>query len=121
MEVLQPPRPTGYEGAQELVDKLSAAGIFATCDPRSATPPCVLVTPPVSDLQRGMCEQYCTFDLYVLAPATANADTFRMLEWLSYWVRKALPSIEAQYPSQYNLSADSAPLPAYRLPIQMGV
>lgn len=121
MEVLQPPVDTGYEAATELVAKLSAAGIFATSDPRSATPPCVLVPPPISDLQTGMCGQYCSFDIYVLAPATANADSFRLLEWLSYWVRKALPNVTAQYPSQYNLSADSPPLPAYRLPLELGV
>jgi len=120
-DVQQPPVPTGYEAAAQLVDTLNAAGINATSDPRSALPPCVLVPPPISDLQVGMCSQYCSFDIYVLAPGTANANSFRLLEWLSYWVRKALPNITAQYPSQYNLSADSPPLPAYRLPIEIGV
>lgn len=121
MDLQQPPVPTGYEAAQQLVELLTSAGLFATCDPRSATPPCILVTPPTSDLQRGMCEQHCAFDVWVLAPGTANADSFRQLEWLSYWVRKALPTVTAQYPSQYNLSADSPPLPAYRLPLEVGV
>ena len=121
MDIPQPPVATGYEAAQELVSTLRAAGITATNDPRSATPPCVLVPPPTSDLQALGCGQLCAFDLYVLAPGTANADAFRMLEWLAYWVRKALPHITNQYPSQYNLSADSPPLPAYRLPIELGV
>lgn len=121
MEVQQPPVDTGYEAALAIVAKLKAAGIFATSDPRSATPPCVLVPPPISDLTVGMCGQYCSFDVYVLAPGTGNADSFRLLEWLSYWVRKALPEVTAQYPSQYNLSADSPSIPAYRLPIEIGV
>jgi hypothetical protein len=121
MEILQPPVPTGYEAAALLVETLSAAGIFATSDPRSATPPCVFIPPPSSNLQQGMCSQWCSFDIYVLAPGTANADAFKMLEHLSYWVRKALPNITAQIPSQYNLSADSPSLPAYRLPIEIGV
>lgn len=122
MEILQPPADTGYEAAVEIVEKLRAAGITATNDPRSATPPCVLVPPPTSDFQRIGCNgAWCSFDLYVLAPGTANADAFRTLEWLAYWVRKALPHVTAQYPSQYNLSADSPPLPAYRLPIELGV
>jgi len=121
MEVMQPPVDTGYEAAAQLVATLQAAGINATSDPRSAIPPCVLVPPPISDLQQGMCAQYCSFDIYVLASGTGNADAFRVLEWLSYWVRQALPNITAQYPSQYNLSADSPSLPAYRLPIELGV
>lgn len=121
MDVQQPPVPTGYEAALQLVDALMAAGITATCDPRAALPPCVLVPPPIGDFQQGMCSQWCTFDLYVLAPGTGNADAFRLLEHLAYWTRKALPNITAQYPSQYSLSPDSPSLPAYRLTMEIGV
>jgi hypothetical protein len=121
MDVPEPPVPTGYEAALTMVGALNDAGIMATNDPRGANPPCVLIPPPISDLQRGMCGQYCSFDIYVLAPGPSNLDAFRMLEHLSYWVRQVLPNITAQYPSQYNLSADSPPVPAYRLPIELGV
>lgn len=121
MDVQQPPVPTGYEAAQQLVTALVAAGINATSDPRAALPPCVLVPPPIGDFTQGMCSQYCTFDLYVLAPGLGNSDAFKQLEWLAYWVRKALPNITAQYPSQYSLSPDSPSLPAYRIQIEIGV
>jgi hypothetical protein len=121
MDVQQPPVPTGYEAAQQLVEALVAAGINATCDPRAALPPCVLVPPPVGDFQQGMCSQWCSFDLYVLAPGTGNSDAFRLLEWLAYWTRKALPNITGQYPTSYSLTPDSPTLPAYRLPIEIGV
>jgi len=121
MDIPLPPVETGYEAAQQLVSLLVAEGIFATCDPRSATPPCVLIPPPISSLQRGMCSQWCSFDVYVLASGTANADAFRQLEHLAYWVRQILPNVTDIYPSQYNLSADSPPLPAYRLPLEIGI
>jgi hypothetical protein len=121
MNIQQPPRATGYEAAVAMVDALLAAGIDATNDPRSANPPCVLVPPPISDLQQNMCGQWCSFDIYVLAPGPANADAFRQLEWLSYWVSETLPNVTGFYPSQYNLSADSPALPAYRIPIEVGV
>jgi hypothetical protein len=121
MDIPAPPVDTGYEAAQQLVALLTAEGIFATCDPRSATPPCVYIPPPISSMQRGMCSQWCSFDVYVLAPGTGNADAFRMLEHLAYWVRKILPNVTDQYPSAYNLSPDSPSLPAYRLPLEIGV
>jgi hypothetical protein len=121
MDVQQPPVPTGYEAAQQLVEALVAAGINATSDPRSALPPCVLVPPPVGDFQTGMCSQWCAFEIYVLAPGTGNSDAFKQLEWLAYWTRQALPNITAQYPSQYSLTPDSPSLPAYRMSIEIGV
>lgn len=65
---------TALDRAQELVQKLEAAGVRATVDPGTVAPPCVLLVPPsfVFDLA---CEGDGTWRCPALAPATQIAET----------------------------------------------
>ena len=107
---------SSYERALELVAALTGAGIIATADPRSATPPCVLVPPPrrVYDLS---CGYTATWQLHALVPGTGNADAHKALDALVDSVAEVLPIERAELES-YVLSPDNPPLPAYRLELE---
>jgi hypothetical protein len=93
--------------------------IHATTDPRSATPPCVLVTPP-SVAWDGMCSGTATWVLYALTVGPANFDAWTSLDKLLAVVAKELP-VEAHRFVQYRLANDQPPCPAYRIEFTQGV
>jgi hypothetical protein len=68
-----------YDRAVELAEKIQAAGVPATVDPRSATPPCVLVTPPGRTYDLG-CGYTAAWQLLALAPGPGNADSWKVLD-----------------------------------------
>lgn len=103
---------SSYERSLELVEALGAAGITATVDPRSATPPCVLVTPPDRTYDVG-CGYTARWNLWALVPGTANADAHKALDTIVDELAAVLP-LESAEPSSYVLSADSPPMVAYR-------
>jgi hypothetical protein len=110
---------SSFDRAQEIVDKLTADGIAATLDPRSATPPCVLVTPPGRTYDLA-CGYSARWQLWALVPGTGNADAFRALDALVDEVAAVLPVLRAELQS-YVLSPDNPPLPAYRIEFEEGV
>jgi hypothetical protein len=71
-----------YARALELAAKIAAEGVPAVVDPRGATPPCVLVTPPNlrNDLSCGVTAEW---QLFALVPGPGNADTWKALEVLT--------------------------------------
>jgi hypothetical protein len=110
---------SSYERAKELAAKLTAAGIASTVDPRAATPPCVLVPPPERTYDLG-CGYTARWNLWVLVPGTGNADAHKALDELVDRVAEELP-IERASLGSYVLSADSTPLPAYRIEYEEGI
>ena len=105
----------GYDAGMLWVEKLSAAGITATNDPRSATPPCVLVAIPTKDdteLQIP-CGFTVSWQFVLLAPGAGNADAWLMLDQLDTAVRTVLPGRARTTPTSYSLSAENPPLSAY--------
>jgi hypothetical protein len=110
---------SSYERAVELVDKLTAEGITATVDPRSATPPCVLVVPPERTYDVG-CGYTARWQLWALVPGTGNADAHKALDDLVDQTVAVLP-VERATLQSYVLSPDSPPLPAYRLEFEEAV
>jgi len=104
---------TSYDRALELVGKLTADGIVATVDPRAATPPCVLVTPPNRTYDIA-CGYSADFVLWALVPGAGNADAFKALDGLCDAVAAVLDVSRADLQS-YVLSPDAPPLPAYRI------
>jgi hypothetical protein len=109
----------GWDAAQLIVEKLVGAGIVATADPRSATPPCVLVTPPAKTYDVG-CGFTATWQLWCLAPGTANADMWVTLDRLETAVSRVL-NVARSTLASYNLSADNPSVPAYRVEFDEGV
>lgn len=101
-----------YARSVELAAELTTAGIRATADPRSATPPCVLITPAgrTFDLACGYTAQW---NLYALAPGTGNADAHKVLSELVDDLAAVLP-LESADPVSYVLSPDAPALPAFR-------
>jgi hypothetical protein len=112
---------SSYAAGLDVVDALIAAGVDATADPRSATPPCVLVTPPRLTFDIG-CGATAAWSIWALAPGPANADAWLALDELLAGVRKAqLKPIERCTFVQYMLAADAPPVPAYRIEFTTGV
>jgi hypothetical protein len=109
----------GYDRGLALVDKLTAAGIPATIDPRSATPPCVLVTPPNKTYDVG-CGFTAVWSLIVLMPGGGNADAWKAVDALETAVAGTL-TVERSTFISYVLSPDNPALPAYRIEFSEGV
>lgn len=110
---------TSFARALELVEILTAAGVRATVDPRSATPPVVLVTPPERTYDTN-CGYTARWHLWALVPGPGNADAFVALDGLVDAVAALLPVERAEFMS-YALTPDAPTLPAYRLEIVEGV
>ena len=104
---------SSYEKGLEIAARLEGAGIAATCDPRGANPPCVLITPPQGNVDH-MCGATGTWQLFALSPTTANLDAWKALDEMVRAVEAVL-SIEGWDFVAYSLSSDSPPLPSYRI------
>jgi hypothetical protein len=110
---------SSYDAALVLVEKLTAAGITATADPRSATPPCVLVVPPDRTYDLA-CGYTASWRLWALAPGAPNADAHKALDVLADAVADVLP-VARMTLAAYVLAVDAPALPAYRIEYDEGV
>jgi hypothetical protein len=109
---------TALDHAETIADKLTAAGIDATIDPRGATPPCVLITPPIATFDIG-CGATGTWSLFALAPGPANIDAWRELDRMLGVASGVFPIERSEFVA-YSLSPDNPPLPAYRMTFTEG-
>lgn len=109
----------GYDRGLALVDLLTAAGITATADPRSATPPCVLIQPPGKTYDLG-CGFTGEWKLIALVPGPGNADAWKALDALEAAVAAVLPVNRSTFTS-WALAVDSPPFPAYQIEFTEGV
>lgn len=104
-----------YARAEELIGKLNAAGVAATTDPRAAIPPCVLAQYPSRRYDLSFCDSYTAeWEWHLLAPATANTDAWRLLDELADGFAAVITPRRMDR-TAYRPSADSPPLPAYRI------
>jgi len=110
---------SSFDAALAMVDMLQQAGITATADPRSATPPCVLVPPPDRTYDIG-CGYTAHWRLQALVPGTGNADAHKALDALADAVVAVLP-VERMTLGSYVLANDSPALPSYRIEFDEGV
>lgn len=110
---------TSYDRALEIAAKLTAEGVNATVDPRSATPPCVLIPPPRRTYDLG-CGYTAGWQVWCLVPGTGTADAFKALDALVDAVAAVFPVLRAEFAS-YVLSPDNPPLPAYRVEFDEGI
>lgn len=109
---------SSYAKALEIASRLESAGIAATCDPRGATPPCVLLTPPSGTVDH-MCGASGAWQAIALSPTTANLDAWKALDELLAAVVDVLP-VETWDFMAYALSPDNPPLPSYRIRFSEG-
>lgn len=110
-----------YSTGLEVVQALTEAGADATTDPRSATPPCIVVTPPRLTFDVG-CGATAAWSVWAIVPGPANADAWQALDELLGFVRKAkLTPVERVSFVQYSVASDAPPLPAYRIEFTSGV
>jgi hypothetical protein len=118
---LTPPPLPGSIVAEMLTiaAKLVAQGVDATADPRSATPPCLLVEYPNLRWDVG-CGATGEWSVIALAPGTANLDAVDTLQPLLAAAAAVLP-VERADKVQYLLSPDNPPHPAYRLTFTQAV
>lgn len=111
---------SSYERARELAEKLRAEGIPATVDPRSATPPVVLIPPPERTYDLA-CGYSARWQLWALVPGTANADAHKALDELADAVARVL-AVERMSLGSYVLGGGGGePLPAYRIEYEEGI
>jgi hypothetical protein len=110
---------SSYDAALAVVDKLKAAGVVATADVRSATPPCVLVPPPDRSYDIG-CGYTAHWRIFALVPNPLNADAHKTLDTLADDVAAVLP-VERMTVASYVLANDAPALPAYRIEFDEGV
>jgi len=108
-----------YDAQIAIRDQLVAAGVNATDDPRSATPPCVLVPPPDRRYDLA-CSYTAIWHIWALAPNPGNADTSKVLDDLCDAVADVL-DVSRMTLRTYNLSNDSGQLPAYDIEMEQGV
>jgi hypothetical protein len=104
---------------RELAEQLTAAGLVATADPRSATPPCVLVPPPRRLYDVG-CGYSAEWELVPIVPGPGNADADVALSTMVDQLAALLPVTGAD-PTSYVLSPDNPPFPAYRVRFLEGI
>ena len=108
-----------YDRGLEIVQKLEAEGITATIDPRSATPPCVLGTPPNREYDLS-CGYTAAWSWFAIVTGPGNADAFKALDELADKVAGVL-DVRTMTFTQYAISADSPALPAYRINFEEGI
>jgi hypothetical protein len=100
--------------ARELVEALTAAGIRATADIRTAVPPCVLVEPlPRLNYAATMCgEPAAVWTIVALAPAPGTLTAADVLDTLLQAV-SAVIDLDDATPGTYATGYSADPLPAY--------
>jgi hypothetical protein len=110
-----------YGRGVALADMINqaAGNPVAVCDPRSATPPCVLIVPPGGVLD-GYCSATAEWNVFAIAPGPANADSWKELDTLLSYCQAALPVERWAYVA-YSLSPDNPLMPAYRITFSQGV
>lgn len=101
---------SGYAAALAIADELTAFGLRATVDPRSAQPPCVLVTPPVRTYTLG-CGFSAEWTLVLLTNGT-GADGFSQLDDMLDQLAEHV-DIDTARPAGYQLTSGGDPIPAY--------
>ena len=84
---------TSLERAQEICQKLEAAGVRATTDPSALVLPAVLVTLPSTRSNDGMCSVTLTWQLDCIVPAPNGWDhtAWRLLDELVVAVEATFP------------------------------
>lgn len=110
---------SSYTRALEIADKLATVGLFATADPRSATPPCVLIPPPERVYDVG-CGYTAHWQLVAMVPGPANGDAYKAVEAMVDTVAEVLP-VEHAVSISYLLSPDAPALPAFQIEFTEGV
>jgi hypothetical protein len=111
-----------YAAALEMVAKLETElppDATATADPRSVTPPCVLIAHTALDFAN-FCGGDVSWEVVALAPGPYNADAWRTLDELSDAVRRALP-VDRYRVVAYRLALNADPLPAYLFTFTGGI
>jgi hypothetical protein len=101
---------------QQLVDRLTAAGLRATQDERDLNPPAVFVAPPVLDWRFGRGDFDAAFTVFVVTGAAGRSVDLVNLGQLLDQVAEALnlAAVHAE-PADLLVPHQAAPLPAYRL------
>jgi hypothetical protein len=105
---------TDYDRAVAYAEKLDAAlpaPCFATVDPRSAVPPCVLIGHTGGTISTN-CGEATDFYAALLLPGPWNADAWKAGAELAPIVYSIVPAERRAY-VLYRLALDSAPIPAY--------
>lgn len=100
--------------ARALVDMLTAAGLRATADVRTAVPPCVLVEPlPRLTFNRTLCgEPAAVFRIVALAPAPGTLAAADVLDALAEVVAGTL-DLDDGTAAVYQTGYSADPLPAF--------
>lgn len=104
-----------YARAQQLMAVLKDHDVRAVADPRSAHPPCVLLTPPTRTYDLPSPAYSVTWSLVCLVPGPGTADAWVKLDELADAVVAALePSDTTVTAASYQLPGGSSqPTPAY--------
>ena len=101
---------------QQLVDRLTAAGIRATTDERDLNPPAVFVAPPILDWRFGRGDFDAAFTVFAVTGAAGrNIDLVNLGQLLDeVTAALGLAAVHAE-PADLLVPQQAAPLPAYRL------
>ena len=104
------------DAAREIVAALTAAGLRATADVRSAVPPCVLVEAlPRLVFGHTLCgEPAATWAIVCLAPAPGTLAAADVVDALAAAVAAVL-DVDDATPGAYQTGYAADPLPAYVL------
>lgn len=101
--------------AQGWAGLLTAAGVRATCDPRSVQPPCVLFTPPDTVRFDLGCGGTADVRALLLVPGPGQLDAWAALETLLPRVVDVLPVPPDELRTTAYTVDNSGPMPAYEL------
>lgn len=103
--------------SDEVVARLSTAGIRTTSDPRNVSPPCALVNPPSFELMaQGVVR--CTVNVTLIAPGPANADAAKSLMAMGDLAIGVNNTISGQPGS---IIVGSSEYPTYELTVEIAV
>ena len=97
--------------ANAWASQLTDRGVNAYTDPRSATPPCVLIVPPSQTFDTD-CSALCDWRVYSMAPGPGNADAWAMLAAVQPFIVDVLPAASRLYVA-VSVSPDVPPYPAF--------
>ena len=97
--------------ASAWCEQLTALGIDAYVDPRSATPPCVLIQPPSQTFDTG-CSALCVWRVYSMVPGPGNLDAWQALAEMQPPIVDLLP-VETRLYVSVTLSPDSQLNPSF--------